>query len=326
MLAAGLVPTLAVSQTPPVIDYTARVESVASMKLHIAQRDERLDSLKTDLRALDGRVEKEIDQIVKTLSTLKDSNESKTRVANIKGDVMQALVRTIGVYRQKRMEAFERMRKDPNAPKEMLDREIAIFDERVGKRIQQVTDLARSQPGHVDIQKYESAGSSYWNGWSVENTRISEDWKQNRRDANSGEKIRRELLEELDKALDRNQSRRGSIANNLATGKQTEKSRATMEEELGRTDAIIDDLRQRRRELVLPGEGASREIGRDEAHDGEAMLDDARADLARDAAEIMRKFADIDREGTKIFALKENLKAREEWLKNNPPPAQDTPK
>ena len=53
------------------------------------------------------------------------------------------------------------------------------------------------------------------------------------------------------------------------------------------------------------------------------MLDDARADLARDVSEIMRKFGDIDREGSKIFALKNNLKAREEWLKNNPPPAQE---
>ncbi|GAA5129172.1 hypothetical protein GCM10023212_36860 [Luteolibacter yonseiensis] len=322
---AGLLPTLCLSQTPPAIDYAARVESVADLKEHIAQREVRFESVKKDLHALDERVEKQISDIVTRLSSLRDSNESKTRVANVKADVMHALVRTTGVYRQKRMEAFERIRKDPGAPKEMLEREIAIFDERVGKRIQQIVEIARSQPGHVDIEKYESDGGHYWRGWAVENTRISEDWKQNRRDSTSDEKIRRELVEGLDKALERNQARRASLASNLATGKQTENSKEAMEEELGRTDAIIDDLRAQKRELTLPSVGATREIGRDEARDGEAMLDDARADLARDMAEIMRKFTELDREGTNIHSLKENLKAREEWLKNNPPPAGGTP-
>jgi hypothetical protein len=325
MLMVALLPTLAFSQAPAAIDYAAREDSVVNLKQHIAQRDARFESIKKDLRALDERVEKQISEIVTTLSSLKDSNESKTRVANVKADVIHALVRTTGVYRQKRMEAFERMRKDPTAPKEMLEREITIFDERVGKRIQQITEIARSQPGHVDIEKYESDGGHYWRGWAVENTRISEDWKQNRRDSTSDDKIRRELLDALDKALERSQARRASIASNLATGKQTESSKETMEEELGRTDAIIDDLRTQRRELAVPSLGATREVGRDEAQDGEAMLDDARADLARDMAEIMRKFSELDREGTNIHALKENLKAREEWLKNNPDPAKGAP-
>ena len=90
---------------------------------------------------------------------------------------------------------------------------------------------------------------------------------------------------------------------------------------MGRVDATLDNLRMRRRELALPTTGATKEIGRDEAHDAEQLLDDERADLSRDISDIMRKFSDLDREGTRIHALKENLKAREEWLKNNPPPA-----
>jgi len=316
----GLVPLICCAQTPPVMDYAARVQSVENLKEHIAQRETRFESLRLDLRALDDRVEKQIDQIVKTLSSLKDSNDSKTRVAKVKEDVIQALGRTVAVYRTKRMDAYERMRKDPDAPKEMLEKEVSVFDERIGKRIAQVMQIASSFPGHKDVQKYESSGSSYWNGWSYENSRISDDWKQNRRDANSGEVVRRELLQAIERAVTTNQSRRAALADALANRKLSDSQRATQEEELGRVDATLDNLRTRRRELALPTEGATREIGRDEAHDAEQLVDDERADLSRDMSDIMRKFADLDREGTRIHGLKENLKAREEWLKNNPPP------
>jgi chromosome segregation ATPase len=321
ILVSLLVPTFALAEAPVEIDYPARLQSVENLKQHIAQREARLESLKQELRTLDARVETQIEGIVKNLASLKDSKDSKTRVANIKGDVIQALVRSIAIYRQKRMEVFERLRKDASAPQEQLERELAIFDERVGKRIGQVMEIARSFPGHKDVQKYESEGSSYWNGWSQENTRISDEWKQNRRNSNSGEKVRRELIQALDKALQTNQSRRDTLADNLANRKLSDEQRATQQNELGRLDATLDHLRMQKRELALPAAGATREIGLDEAHDAEQMLDDARDDISRDMFDVLRKFADIDREGVKIHALKENLKAREEWLKKNPPPA-----
>ncbi|MCX6876443.1 MAG: hypothetical protein NTW21_21935 [Verrucomicrobia bacterium] len=308
--------------TSPPIDYAARVQSVENLKQHIAQREERFEFLKKDLLALDARVEKQIDDIVKRLASLKDSQDSKTKVANIKEDVMKALVRTIWLYRQKRVDVFERMRKDSNVPKEELEKTLKTFDDRIGKRVDQIMELAKSFPGHEDVEKYESYGTSYYNGWNQVNSQVSEEWKQNRRASTAGRVARRDLLQELDKAVETNQSRRASIADALANRKLSDKERALQQEELGRLDATIDKLRADRRELVLPdGGGASREIGAGEAHDAEQMLDDARSDLARDFSDIMRKYAELDPERTRIFDLKANLKAREEWLKKNPPPA-----
>lgn len=314
-------PVLGLAQAPPAIDYPARVQSVANLKEHIAQREARFEAVRQDLRALDNRVEEQISHIVKTLSSLKDSEDSKTRVANLKGEVMQSLVRTIGVYRQKRMDVYERLRRNPAAPKEQSEQELKVFEERIGKRIQQVMELARSFPGHRDVAKYESDGDSYWNGWSEESTRVSEEWKQNRRDSNSGEVARRELLQKIEKAMEDGKSRRAAIADNLANRKLGDRERAVQQEELGRLDAAIDMMRLQRRELALPAAGATRAIGLDEAHDAEQMIDDARADLARDFGDIMRKFGELDAEGLRINAMKENLKAREQWLKDNPPPA-----
>ena len=321
LLAWCVFPWSAGAQAPPAIDYPARVQSVANLKQHIAEREARFESVRGDLRILDARVEEQIDHIVKTLATLKDSNESKTRVAHVKGDVIQALVRTIGVYRQKRMDVYERLRRDPNLPREQWEKALAAFDERIGRRFGQVMELARSFPGHQDVEKYVSdGGSSYWNGWYEESTRVNEDWKQNRRESNATDVVRRELLQGIDKALETSRSRRAAIADALAHRKLTGQDRTVQQEELGRIDAAIDNLRLRRRELALPGDGASRELGRDEIHDAEQLLDDARADLARDIGDIMRKVDDLAREAERIHALKENLRAREQWLKDNPPP------
>ena len=307
---------------PVPIDYPARIQSVVNLKQHVAQREERFDMLKKDLLAMDARVEKQIDDIVKNLASLKDSVDSKTRVANIKDDVIEGLVRTISLYRQKRVEVFERMRKDTNVPKEELEKTLKAFDDHIGKRVDQVMTLAKSFPGHEDVKKYESYGGSYYNGWSQENTRVTDEWKQNRRASTSGRVARRDLLQELDKAIQTNRSRRASVADALAHRKLSDKEKTLQQEELGRLDAAIDKLRTVRRELTLPdGGGATREIGAGEAHDAAQMLDDERADLARDFGDIMRKYTELDAERTRIFDLKANLIAREQWLKDNPPPA-----
>jgi hypothetical protein len=317
------------AQTPPTappLDYAARVKSVETIKLHIAQRQERFDMLKADLLSLDARVEKQINDIVMKLASLKDSNDSKTKVANIKGDVIDALVRTIWIYRQKRVDVFEQMRKDTNVPKEELEKTLKTFDERIGKRVAQVMELAKSFPGHQDVEKYESDNSSYSNGWFRESSRISEDYKQNRRANNSGKTARRDLLQELDKAVQTNQSRRASIADALANRKLSDKEKAIQQEELGRIDAAIDNLKLQRRQLALPdGSSAGRSIGGDEARDAEKMLDDARADLARDFWDIMRKYTELSGERNRLSDWKANLTAREEWLQKNPAPAQPTP-
>ena len=324
MMALGmgvLTSVSAMAQTPPPVDYAARVQSVANLKQHIAQREERFELLKQDLLTLDARVEKQIDSIVKNLASLKDSNDSRTKVSKIKGDVIEALTRTIWIYRQKRVEVFEQMRKDTNVPQAELEKTIKTFDDRMGKRVEQIMELAKSFPGHQDVQKYESAGGSYYNGYYQEDTRINEEWKQNRRDNTSGRVVRREVLQELDKALAKNQSRQAAITDALANRKLSAAEASLQQEELGRIDATIDNLKSKRRELVLPGGGATREIGADEAHDAEQMLDDARRDLARDFGDIMRKYAALSTERIRLFDLKANLAAREEWLKNNPPPA-----
>jgi hypothetical protein len=315
----------AVAETPAApspIDYKAREKSVEALKEHLAAREERFAVLRQDLLEMDARLEKQVDSIVKRLSQVTDSNDSRTKVANMKDDVINGLMRSIWIYRQKRVAVFENIRKDNVVPKEELEKTLKAFDDHITKRVAQVMELAKSYPGHQDLDKYESYGTSYYNSYEHETTRVSEDWKQNRRDNTSGRQARKEVLASLDKAIETNQSRRTTIAGNLRTSNMAEQERGLMQEELGRIDALIDQLRNQRRELVIPDAAGGREIGADEAHDVAQMLDDARADLSRDFSEIMRKYSELETERARIYGLKSNLDARQEWLKSNPPPAE----
>jgi hypothetical protein len=317
VLSLGLVTA---QTTPAPIDYEARVKSVATIKEHIAEREERFALLKKDLIDMDARLEKQVDSIIKRLAAVTDSNDSRTLVAHMKDDVMDGLIRNIWVYRQKRVTVFERMRKENIVPKEELEKTLKTFDDHINKRVSQVMELAKSFPGHQDLKKYESYGTSYYNGYQQEDLRISEDWKQNRRESTSGRQARKEILKTLETAIETNQNRRATILNTLANSKISEKEKALQQEELGRTEATIDNLKSQRSELVLPNAEGGKEIGGGEAHDIKQMLDDARADLSRDFTDIMRKYSDLETERTRIYELKNNLQAREEWLKNNPPP------
>jgi hypothetical protein len=308
------------AQTTTAKTYAERVHSVAALKEHIANREARFEVLRQDLLALDARTEKQIDQIVTTLASMRDSESSKTRIANVKTEIMDALVRTMMAYRQKRTDLYERMRREKTVPQEELEKTLTAFDTRIGKRLEQVMQLAKSFPGHVDVEKYESYGSSYYNGWHYENTRISEEWRQNRRNTTASRTARQEIVKKIEKAIETNQSRRATVAENLSGRRLSEQDRAVQAEELGRLDATIDNLKAQLRELALPAAAGTREISASEAHDATMLLDDTRADLARDFSDIMRKYNDLEAERTRIFALKANLKAREEWLSKTPAP------
>jgi hypothetical protein len=322
VVVAGLVtPLLAQDTEAPPIDYAARVKSVATLKEYIAQRQARFEALKKDLLTLDARVEERIDYVVKTLSTLKDSPDSKTMVANLKEEVIDGLRRSITTYGQKRREIFERQRKEKIVPEAELAANIDTFDKRIGKRIGQIMELVQSLPGYEDVPKYENDGGAYSNGWYEETSRISDEWKQNRRQSANTDSERRKLLADINDTLDSSDSRRRSLAESLKKTTLSEKDRLIAQQELGRVDALMDNLRKRRRELALPGTGGGRELGMSEASDIGKMINDEREDLSRDFNDIFTKFNYLDQERTRIRSLQDNLKAREEWLKKNPPPA-----
>ena len=336
-LAALLIGPVLNAQTAAPVDIEARRQSVVDLKSHIAMREQRLMEIVSDIRSLDDRNEKRIDSIVTTLANLKDSETSKTRINALKGEVIAGLRKSITIYQGKRREIFERLRNDKSAAVQALTGDLEKFDARTQKRVDQILELAKSMPVREDVEKYESDGGHYWNGWYYETTRISEEWKQNRRQGVATEKSLREIREALQKSITTLESRSASTSGLLKDRNLSDAERAIQEQELGRINAMLENRRQELAELALPPASSATESGntstsdpsgkstsdptaKDNADEMKNLLDDSRKDISADFWTILRKYGEAVTERDKILALKANLEARERWLAEHAEP------
>jgi chromosome segregation ATPase len=302
-----------ITEETPISDLEVRKASVANLETHITQREERLAEWAKDIQELDARIEKRVDELVKMLAGITDSKESRMRVSQLKKESIEGLKRGIEMYVAKRKEVREKIRAGDDSSLGDLDK----FDQRIIKRVDQITELAKSIPTHQDVAKYESSGRSYWNGYYDENSRISEEWRQNRRDSLQSDKQRDDVSKALRDTIDRLDQRRRSLNDLLANREITESARQLYYTELGQIDAFEDHLNAQLRDLTTNTTTGGKAVGRDQAHDVEMLIDDARKDLREDVASLFRAYDQFAKGRAYLEGLKENLAARKEWLEKN---------
>lgn len=299
-------------ETP--VDIEARKASVASLETLITQREARLAEWGKDIVELDARIEKRVAELVTMLAGLKDSQESRTAVTGIKKDAIEGLKRGIDLYVTKRKQIRELVRTGDAAALGDLDK----FDKRIITRVDQIAELTKSIPTHNDVDKYESSGgSSYWNGYYEESSRVSEEWKQNRRDTNQSDKVRADTTKALQETLGRLDQRRRSLKDLLANRELTDSARQLYNGELGQIDAYQDHLNAQLRDVATGGGAGTKEVGREQAHDVAELIEDSRKDLREDVSRLFRSYDQFVRGRAYLEDLKENLAARKGWLEKN---------
>jgi len=319
---ASFAPLYGQEKPAPEIDLEARKASVENLEKHIAQREERLAEWGRDIVELDARIEKRVDGLVKMLANLRDSQDSRTKVTRIKKEAIDSLKAGIDRYTQKRKEVAELIRKGDAAALGDLDK----FDERIIRRVDQIAELTKSIPTHQDVDKYESTGGSYWNGYYYENSRISEEWKQNRRDSTQSDKVRGDAEKALRESLERLDQRRRALDDSLKNRELTEAARELYNRELGQIAAYEEHLNAQLLDVStsveLPtGDGGESVVGLQQAHDMESLLEDSRRDLREDVSRLFRSYDQFVKGRAYLDNLKKNLADRKEWLKQNDPAA-----
>ena len=305
------------AQTPAAtIDVSERRQSVINLEAHIAQREERLAEWAGDIQELDARIEKQVAELVKLLAGLRDSKESKFRVSRMKEDAIEGLNQGIQKYLRKRAEVRELVR----AGDASAAGDLAKFDDRILKRVDQIAELTKSIPTHRDVDKYESdGGGNYWDGYYYESRRISDDWKQNNRDTNHADMARKDATKSIREALERLEQRRGSLKDFLANRTITPVQKQLYTSELGQIDAYEDHLNAQLKDIATSTGDSGKALGRDQAHDIESLIEDARADLREDVARLFQSYDRFVKGRSYLAGLKENLKARQAWLEKNAP-------
>jgi hypothetical protein len=256
-----------------------------------------------------------VDELVKMLAGLRDSQDSKTKVSRIKKDAIDALKQGINRYITKRKQIREMVRTGDSSALGDLGK----FDTRIIKHVDQIAELTKSIPTHEDTEKYKSDGGTYWNGYYTENTRISDEWKQNRRDTVHSDTQRKDTTKTLKEALERLDQRRRSLKDLLANRDLTESAKQLYTTELGQVDAYEESLNAQLRDVTTGTGGGGREIGLDQANDIEDLIEDARADLREDVSRLFRTYDQFARGRAYLEGLKKNLEDRKSWLEKNAP-------
>lgn len=321
LLATAALPGILPAQDPiPALseeDLAARRQSVVNLKSHIEQRQERLQEVVDDIKRLDGRVESGVDQIVAMLEKVKDSTESRVRISTLKADVITGLRRTVDYYRNNRDALREQLRTGKSGlPAETLEKDIAIFDARIDKRIGQIAGIAKSFPDYQELEKYETTSRSSWYGWSWDNVEISEGWKQNRRDSREADSAREDFVKGMRDSLQYLQNRSAYLAEKLKEPSLTESEKSFYQSDLERNAALIQHRQQQIEEFLTgPGTGAAAQaVSQTRAHDLDLLVESARNDLREDFFAIFRKYAELNRARAELKSWQDNLAAREQWL------------
>lgn len=304
---------IAEEKPAPTLDLEARKASVANLEIHIAQREQRLAEWGRDIAQLDARIEKQVEELVKMLVGLRDSQNSRTKVTQIKRSAIEGLKHGIDLYVRKRKEIREIVRTGGD---EALD-DLGKLDQRILKRVDQIAELTKSIPTHDDVEKYQSDGGSYWDGYYNGSNRVSDEWKQNRRDTVQSNKQRDDTTKALKEVLERLDQRRRSLKDLLANRKITESARKLYITELGQIDAYEEHINAQLRDVTVSSGGGGRAIGREQANDVEALFEDARQDLREDVSRLFLTYDQYVRGRAYLEGLKENLAARKEWLEKN---------
>jgi hypothetical protein len=317
-----LAATLSASAAEP-IDLEARRQSVVTLKEHITARQERLDRVATDIRTRGQAIDAQIEKLVTRLTGLKDSQDSKRRVSQIKGEAVAGLKRMIQVFGEERREIAEALRTGSPATTDTLLPDMAKIDAQIQKRANDIIELVKSMPGGEDISKYEQDSETYYSRGDVtyENSRISEAWRQNRRDSVQSEKLRREVKDALERAIADLNQRKATVTTALKASGITDADKEIQQQELARLNNVLQERQGQLADVITPSTAPEEAASGDEADHLRKYLADTRQDIATDFRETLRLYKLAVDERVKIAGLRENLTAREKWLAENDPAA-----
>jgi len=309
-------------------ELNSRKASIPLIEERIKDRKEQITVVAKDMERLNSRIEKRIDKIVSTLESMKDSQNSKVRVAKMKQDVMMGLGKSIKSYNQRRAELKEMLRSGQATVGDgAAQKGVQAFDAKIEKRVGQLVSLSESFTKHEDYEKYVNDGGGadrYGNtvnnrndlNWGWDNSRVNEEWKQNRRETVFTRTQHKKMIAALKASIDDLERRTNTLRNKSKESGVSEETKKFYQEDIARNEVALASRSKQLSELVQPGQKSknTQSVSRNEAHDTELLIREVVKDINRDGNEMTRDYNDLKvRLGT-LQKMKKNLEARKTWL------------
>jgi hypothetical protein len=248
-------------------------------KTALQAREQRAKLLLDEIQALDKRIEDRLERIIDGLGNIADSKDSKTKVARLKAQTVEALRKNIGYYQRKRADIQEQLRRPTlNLTADQKRKLLTVLDSRIEKRVQQILALEKSLPSHKDYDRYTKTGDGWWGSEFERNS----DFEQNRRVTTHTDQMREKVLAGLDQSIAKLEQQQRTL--------QSAPPSDLVKAELARNETLLTERRQQRAEVVTERAEASREVSQKEAMDLDSALRRATEELRRDFTTLFARY------------------------------------
>jgi hypothetical protein len=271
-----------------------------------------LQKLRDQMLRLDESIERRVQELLTELEGIKDSKESKTRIANLKEDVMLTLKNSLDVYRRERDKRIAALNAAyaPVADKD-LQTDVDKLKERGEQRVEQIVQLAKTLTKDEGFEKYDYYNDENLLGDTVQR-RKNEDWKQNRRESSKTAQDQGKILDALQKNIAELQQQGQRLETSRASA-ATDEERALLDEQIQANQDTLARRRNQMRELIQAEGGGGRELGRQEAFQLEQLVRDMVESLKKDFRELYRLATERDNARARL----RNVQVQAEQIKSD---------
>lgn len=284
-------------------------QSVETLTLHLAIREKRLAELTAEIMERSQRTDARIGDLVTLLTSVRDSQASRRIVSQVTGEAIGNLQNMIEIYQRERRTIAERLRTDRSAPADALNRDIDTIDALIERRKTDIIALARSIPGNENLPRIENTswGYSSFHGGFYDNSRVSDAWRQNRRDRVQSTVQRREVQRALEDSLADLRQRQRRLVTALGSTNLTAPQREIQQQELERVLVMIQQRQEQLVEINEPAEAPEQAASRNEATELRNLIRDSRQDIAADFSQTLRLYRAAAAERQRIHQIRTNL-------------------
>ena len=288
-------------------------KQVVFLRERVSEAKARVDTDVERLRAKDKQIEKKINDVIKLITSVRDSTDSKTRVILVKKDVIDELNKSVEFYKQRRRARVEKLRQELASPEKFEnDKVLDFLDERIDKRIDQIiyiTSTMTQAKEWKDSEKY-----TYTNyGYDGVRRRTSDKYVRHRKGVSQSNMQRKEtmqILEQYEASIERENKRLQQKLD--ATSKPED--RKAVEELIQKNNKRLQEQRSKTRNMVSYSHETGRAISREQAFETDRWVEDMSKGIVRDFHDFVRLVSVARDDNFNLSLWQDRLKKGENFV------------
>lgn len=282
---------------------------ISEMEQYVDHQEKVVEDMTSSLLAMDASVETRIDQLVTTLASLKDSQDSGADVERLKKDLIDGLQRSIQFYQQRRAaKKDDLIRGTSTMSDDDLEKDMKHLDDRTDTRIAQIVELTQSFAQQEYVDKYiYTVEDGRWRKDDEVRREINPAYRQNKKVTDVSEQVRAGLIEDARSAIAKLKNETIIMQQNLRAATSQEQH-DLIASEIDRNHQQMDVLSGRIQELTTTGSPETTIVGGEKAAQTlAAQVRETLVGIQQDYRTMLARKSQLDLERSRLHTARIKL-------------------